>query len=311
MKIKFDELNSYLVKMGEINIVGSAREFLNNIGIDNMQDKNSYQNIKNSLLESIEKRTPFSLVRCGDGEGNVLFWHLYSETLGIVSNESMKKIMSIMFGRNSVDQSCYRNFYDGISLAIINSDYLGLPTIDQLNATFKKLENIGCEKIDIRGVLGYLGVWDWVLKNSNQFSRKKIIPAHAHLQLVSYFVELIVKAGNISIITCYEGLLDKIKSVSGVSEGREYIIPPQACNINGTPEQIHYPNVYEQIKSDLESDLSGHLFFISAGLLGKLYCNIVKKSGGMAIDIGSIADVWMSTSVRAYHSEGYVKQHAL
>ena len=42
-------------------------------------------------------------------------------------------------------------------------------------------------------------------------------------------------------------------------------------------------------------------FLVAAGFLGKIYCNEIKNKGGISIDIGSTADIWMGYSTRMEH----------
>jgi hypothetical protein len=40
------------------------------------------------------------------------------------------------------------------------------------------------------------------------------------------------------------------------------------------------------------------LYLVAGGLLGKLYCDRIKRSGGVAVDIGALIDGWMGTDTR-------------
>jgi hypothetical protein len=75
---------------------------------------------------------------------------------------------------------------------------------------------------------------------------------------------------------------------------------------------LHFPDRFDEIDSSLAKlDLTGSLFFIGAGILGKAYCNRVKSQGGMAIDAGSMMDVWMGIGARQYQCAAYVSQYKL
>jgi hypothetical protein len=49
---------------------------------------------------------------------------------------------------------------------------------------------------------------------------------------------------------------------------------------------------------DLSQPLAGELFLVAGGLLGKIYCDRIKRSGGVAIDIGSLIDAWLGAPTR-------------
>ncbi|MAG87375.1 MAG: hypothetical protein CMB97_08435, partial [Flavobacteriaceae bacterium] len=56
--------------------------------------------------------------------------------------------------------------------------------------------------------------------------------------------------------------------------------------------EFHYPTIYPEIESKINIENKGDVFLVAAGYLGKHYCNIIKKKGGIGIDIGSIFDGW-------------------
>jgi hypothetical protein len=65
----------------------------------------------------------------------------------------------------------------------------------------------------------------------------------------------------------------------------------------------HYPHVYNDILANLlESDLTGELFLVGAGPLGKAYCQKIKKRGGVAIDVGAVFDSWINFHTRPEHA---------
>ncbi len=48
----------------------------------------------------------------------------------------------------------------------------------------------------------------------------------------------------------------------------------------------------------LDRPLNGKLFLVAGGILGKFYCGRIKGSGGVAIDVGSLVDMWMGAETR-------------
>lgn len=60
----------------------------------------------------------------------------------------------------------------------------------------------------------------------------------------------------------------------------------------------HFPDRYEEILAGLILPRPGSVVLVAAGLLGKVYCARVKELGGIAIDIGSVADAWLGFKSR-------------
>lgn len=57
-----------------------------------------------------------------------------------------------------------------------------------------------------------------------------------------------------------------------------------------TPTDYHYPNVFEKITQEIRPPFPGALYLVGAGPLGKYYCHTIKERGGVAVDIGSLMD---------------------
>ena len=44
---------------------------------------------------------------------------------------------------------------------------------------------------------------------------------------------------------------------------------------------------------------------ISAGMLAKIYCGVIRAAGGVAVDIGSVADTWAGVRSRWHMNDDY------
>lgn len=55
----------------------------------------------------------------------------------------------------------------------------------------------------------------------------------------------------------------------------------------------------------------GTIYVVAAGILSKGYCTAIKERGGIGIDVGSIADVWMNVKSRPGMSSNFVEQWSL
>jgi hypothetical protein len=284
----------------------------------NLQATKNHDELRHRLLNDIEAKRPLSLIRLGDGEGNLLFWGgVNSAIYPELAQFCVIRILKIMFGSLAMNENDLKKLYLGMSESIINASYLGLPTPEQVNNVYKKINEFEGEafgSFDIRGSAGVLSVWDWIQEHRILIFDGNItlVNWHVHTSILKFFGDLIVRAGNISIISCYPGLIDLLSERYSVIRGDFYEIPPQASNIKGTPSMRHYPDIYLKIINELtNSTLTGKLFFVGAGLVGKLYCEKIRSLGGMAIDVGSLMDVWMGESVRPYHNDKFINSNKI
>ena len=55
----------------------------------------------------------------------------------------------------------------------------------------------------------------------------------------------------------------------------------------------HYNNCFKDICNKIENEASKYdVYLVAAGELGRYYSGLIKKNGGRALDIGSLADYW-------------------
>jgi hypothetical protein len=116
--------------------------------------------------------------------------------------------------------------------------------------------------------------------------------------LLPYFPILFSNRDFVGLITCYEELGGKIKSAHGVKEIGAYIVPMQASIAKKNSDIGHYPEVFRKTIDSVSVPFPGALFIVAAGILSKPYCRRIKDLGGVAIDVGSSADVWMGVRSR-------------
>ena len=267
------------------------------------------------IKTQIYRKIPFSLIRLGDGEGNYLLRHLKLPKFVEVETLATQKISCIMFGKNWLSDLQKDDLANGLSEAIESADFVGIPTKQQFLNMQNVLLNLMETEGDLRGGVGVTSVPFWLLENG--FLTKKLknpifTNAHVHMSFYKHLPELLQTSERISLISSYPELLSVLAIKFGVTPGKFLSIPNQASNIKGTPIERHYPERFEEVIAEIyKTDFTGHLVLVAAGIPGKLYCNAVKSNGGMAIDIGSVADVWVGKGVRGYQNEVFVRNNKL
>jgi hypothetical protein len=255
------------------------------------------------------------LLRLGDGEGNLLFWDAHRDTSPALAGLSMERILRLMFGRRMPRRAHWDRIAALTVEAVENASYAGLPTPKQTFSNLDALVAARAQDFDLRGTSGVVAVWDWLEPRAAAWladPQRVVVNWHVHSSLLGFAPALVRAAGNVSVITCYPELLARVQRVFGVERGESFLIPPQAGNIRGTPEGTHYPDAYQAIAARIGARArGGELFLVGAGILGKSYCERVRRAGGMAIDMGSMLDVWMGIGVRVYQNERFVAEHRL
>ncbi len=105
----------------------------------------------------------------------------------------------------------------------------------------------------------------------------------------------------VGVVSPHPGLADRLARQCGIRSCAEYIIagesrlPAHALSRGLMP---HFPDRYRELNHELKVPQRGAVFLVAAGLLGKVYCDWLKKRGAIAIDAGSIVDAWMGYDTR-------------
>ena len=253
-------------------------------------DKNPFHNTSELcqlLKDAIDAKTPFSLIRIGDGEGRILAYpQLFDDKIYI------NDVLTYQYG-SEVIAELIKEF---------GSDYL--------DTSMKVLQNMVLEAISNADVIG---ACSW-LHFRDEVCNTNIIPQAANsvcLEKVKKFSRPEVPVFDAFIFKpfhkdgCFDKLfnsLDRITVIShtDISEKLIKTFKFSGCNHIKIPghqsfmqsEEFHFPSKYKEIEIEIKISEAGQVFLVAAGYLGKHYCNIIKQRGGIAIDIGSIFDGW-------------------
>lgn len=285
------------------------------LGNRNLINPNRHDVLEENLISLIRSQTPFSLIRLGDGEGNLLFWSNYKDTYPYLASLCMIRILSIMFGKKAPTKKYWDILAKYMSDAIENSDFLGVHNYHQTSLALKKIKDNESTDFDFRGQIGVVGVRTFLAsKPSSSLQSKIFCNCHVHKSIIVFIDRLLIEAEYVSAISCYTNILDVLSKKFEIKAGNLLEIPPQASNISYSPKDFHYPDRFYEIVDLINSPgfiKKGELYLVGAGLLGKYYCSLVKKQGGMAIDVGSMLDVLMGFGVRDYQNNDYIDKFKL
>jgi hypothetical protein len=219
--------------------------------------------VRDLAMVNLLSRDACCVVRFGDGEGRVLLWP------DNISRQEIDRHLLFWFGST--------DFSD-----------------EQIDHWRCLLHDVA----DAADVIGYYRGMDrnryWrapasVLCRSNVIVGENRL--HRDLLTGGYLNALIDEADRVVLVTCR----------TGVDIGRPASIIP-------VPEEAHtlgranghvsqFPAIRQEVKA---RSGPGVLVLVGAGLFGKIYCMDAKEYGGVAIDIGSIFDVWAGVQSRSY-----------
>jgi tetratricopeptide (TPR) repeat protein len=243
------------------------------------------------IKSAIAARRPFSLVRFGDGEGRFL---------GSL-DAALRRILTIDEAAIIAD-SIWNNWFGerfenadmvdvlGLQSAVVHSiesaDIIGIATEDRLAKDGSHF-----------GYLAYLQnvVTGVSRRNSGQWATDAAISYQLHEQ-TPFYREVLVDVNCLCVISPHPRLAQRLGSYFRIRGVTSYVIPGEMRlppNARGHGPVKHFPDRYYGVLNELAVPSPGTVFLVAAGLLGKVYCSRIKELGGIAIDIGAVADGWM------------------
>ncbi|WP_149535754.1 GT-D fold domain-containing protein [Siccirubricoccus phaeus] len=224
------------------------------------------------IEESVLTRKPLSVVRVSHAEIRALAYPNFYPPVWL--NRSLK----VCFGAE-IEVGDYGAFLSDLEAAIRSCDIVGVPdpqSRDLQHAT----NSILLDKEGITtGKDKFIGDLHFRLLNDGVLDR------------------LIAKCASVSLITS-RNILHGFRHKYSRPDARLIQIPGEARWM-GDSVRRHVPDVYNEIVRDLKVREPGELFLVGAGLAAKRYCQLVRDQGGIAVDIGSVFDLWAGVATRS------------
>ena len=234
------------------------------------------------LCDCIDSGRPLSVIRLGDGEARLMAWPEFVER-----RAPLFRSLNYWFGPQQFSSVDLNEMAAALRRAVKQADIVGVPDEEHKR-----------KRVDWANVELWLKAYNLVTPGA------KLAAAELHIQFHQehLFQRLLNGREAISIITCRD-VAEQLRTKHGIGEVRQYAIPPEAQATGERRATYHWPLRYEEIMGEIEVPRPGHLCLIGAGPLGKCYAARVKQLGGVALDCGSVFDVWANVRSRTYITE--------
>lgn len=252
----------------------------------------------NSIGNSISNAIPLSFIRLGDGEGCFaghvrLSGESRFDAVRHLTEWSSHYVLTNWFGEFSdeIGLPLRDSLYNELIAAVMHADIIGIPRPARSEFEYRN---------DRRGFFGVSEVIFLLRKSAESCI---ITDADSHILLAKHpsFLRILSASRCLCTIGCHPALGAKLRSLLGVGDGQDFIIPGERGSTI-LPTSLkggrHFPDRYMEILDHLQYIERGSLFLVGAGVLGKLYCARIRQAGGIAVDMGSVFDMWMGIKTR-------------
>lgn len=224
--------------------------------------------IRDDILDHVENKQPFSLVRVGDGDLKLLVELLNDKVNPVkfnrsgIPNDKGKEILRIY--RNACNSANYTSSFE----MYYTKEFWGRKFS---SGTKKKVKG-----------------WRKIYKNVKIANTNFCNPESGHLLFLDD-VDLLnnLKGKKICLITCFKRL-GKLLRKKGFDA--DVIEIPGLYSGHFTKHRKILNKITQRVE---EIDI----FLIGAGALGKAYSNGIKKSGGVAVDVGQVLNAWSGENI--------------
>ena len=169
-----------------------------------------------------------------------------------------------------------------VQAAIASADVLGVPTAQALKTDHFHF--------------GFLAEMNrLVIRRDGRFFAGNNLERQLH-DLIPFFSDLLQGQPFLGFIGCYPDLVERLGRFCGIQTTVSLFIPTDASK-SFLPAPMRYGGApfesWERAAADLVVPFPGAVFLVSAtGPLAAIICGHIKQRGGIALDIGSLADYW-------------------
>ena len=238
--------------------------------------------VLDQLCDCIDSGRPLSVIRLGDGEARLMAWPEFTER-----RAPLFRSLNYWFGPQQFSSGDLTSMAKNLRQAVREADIVGIPDEEHKKA-----------RVDWANVELWLKAYNLITPGA------KLAAAELHIQFYQerLFQRLLNGRESISIITCRD-VGEQLRAEYGIGSVRWYPVPVEAQTVGRRRATYHWPTVYGRLMDEIEIPVPGHLCLIGAGPLGKIYAARVKERGGVALDVGSVFDLWANINSRSWIEE--------
>lgn len=234
--------------------------------------------VATSIIKAIQSKSPFSVVR---SDGHLLPYtdddkHDYE--LDQIQSEAEK-----WNGNQFFD-------FDRHKHSLLNADIIGIP---------EPYTELYLDESDLAVHRRFRAILAWMTEQHFDDAMITSSEVNHDLQIWGLYDYIFSHVDSVSIVS-YTPVGDKLMHRFGIGVRIEYWIPSDSQTqtpLDAQPNVIHYPEIFKTTLNQINVSYVGEVFLVNAGVLSPMYCDAIKRQGGIALDIGETLDLWVSDPI--------------
>ena len=251
-------------------------------------------------------RTPFSMLRIGDGEAVLL---------SIDESAWLNDLAELHrhWGAERVTLGDVLRVRHDLETALADADLLGIRPdvlgvevpLNLLDLSLAETGDFVREHFNLRhaeksvrnNVARRLALTHQVTRRVMESSSQEFCSSWIHWEMLASGLvsDLLAQADDVVLVTTHPELGPIVARKFDV---RAHVVSVPGKFVDTNQPGIHVPDRYDEIQSELSDFTPGTLALVGAGIPGKIYCHWLKQAGCVALDVGSILDAWIGKPSR-------------
>lgn len=287
-------------------IVPNVTPQLRDFGVTVVPDPHA-PDVVDAAIAALHDNRPFSVIRLGDGEFNLIGFHRYPGTPTLDRNAALTSFW-MYEDRFAADDTWFVALRELLLGAIAQADIVGTLGVDIPSGTqpsaaafiSRQMAKMRAEADRTVWRAGALRGVRVILELARQgaLSNKLLTSVHLYFGVLRDLDRLVAAARNVLLITTRAELLPGFRQRY---PGRQIELIEVGLTDEATRRTGGSPAFLTRMDDLLQRDFTGTLVLVGAGAWADIYCSWIKQRGGVAIDIGSGFDLLAGDIVRANH----------
>lgn len=256
------------------------------------------------IITALERQTPFSAIRIGDGEANILAYAVFSDTPNL-DGFALEKSVAQHSDSFKIGTLWMSILQEMMLSSILQADIIGviglwrvrqeLP-VEAYNRSLGEL----IRRNNLRGQVGQFRAVQLVMRLASKgvLKNKIIASAHFYFSILAHMDSLFAAAKKVICVTdkkvSFERLREKYPSIP-------MTLIPVGLQSQRKGGPSTNPDFLQKVRAALPEDLRGCLCLVGAGIWAEIYCSWIKRRGGVAVDLGSGFDLLAGQMTRLAH----------
>lgn len=255
-------------------------------------------------MAALERRSPFSAIRIGDGEGNILSYDVFSDTPNL-DDFALERSVAIQPDSFQIETLWMSILQEMMLSSILQADMVGVMGLwrfrhrsatERVDEYLKRFSSPS----DLRGQVGqFKGVHAVMQLASKGVLKEKILAsAHFYFSILSHMEQLFTAAEKVIAVTNNKNAGDVLRERY---PARPIIEIPVGIPTQKEGPPSTKPDFLQKVRTSLPEDLRGCFCLVGAGIWAEIYCSWIKQKGGVAVDFGSGFDLLAGRMTRPVH----------